>query len=108
MEISYDDKLLLNDFFSSFKDEKNFYVENIKIFRSNLENYIYKNNLGENLVFNLFLNEIRNDELFYFYKKKKGIFDYNVISDIIRKWYEKSIIYYDDKYPMENESITRK
>lgn len=108
MNLNSEDRELLKRFFDKIelatKNHHLLYIDNIDFFREILEEYIFQNNLNENIVFNLFLNEIRHDELIYNLNKSNSkitLSDYlkfhpidekYPISNTVERWYEESTV----------------
>lgn len=106
MKMSCEDRELLKKFFEKIEimssNHHLMYIENIDFFREILHEYILQNRLEENIIFNLFLNEVRHDELIYKLNKDnkekslKNLLILNKnddkfsISCTIKKWHEES------------------
>lgn len=120
INVNNEDRELLRLFFKNISNEsKNsqlLFMDSIEELRIILEKFIYENNLNENLVFNLFLNEVRHDEIIYKLKKNKNIIvndllEYNSssrifpVSNTIKKWYEESMLDFitDEELPNKND-----
>ena len=123
IEVSNEDRKYLIKFFDyvkSVSDNSNLlYVDNVEALRIALERFIYNYLLHDNLVFNLFLIEVRHDELMYKLKKNNSkyindILDYNTcnrifpVSTTVKKWYEESTYAFDLEEEKNNKTLTRK